>query len=268
MSEHDREPEVSLKSGVELEGPLTVGYIQTMTQADRVAVYTSDGTPSGQKLVEEHVSVLMGKTQDAAGHFKEDKNHTWSKGPTVARCSSAMPARPGSPRRESFQIALAIKDGNAASIKLATTNWGVGWTTTVDPNLHTGTGNKGPVVPAIGTFAGVGDGTGLTHTDAVSWRAPQSDEEAMAMSSRELLTALPAARQNDADAYGRIARALRSKTRPSASPSIATRTTPTRRRRHRDQRRGHARGEVAQWDHQYRQGLRHQLRAVGALRSV
>lgn len=245
--------EVSLKSGVELETGLAVGYIQTMTQADRVAVYTSDGTPSGQKLVEEHVSVLMGKTQDAAGHFQEDKNRNLVKGPDgrpVFERDAGPPwfASPGvlddaaktqSPQAsdhpsfpvplevkdpkgnvaklaqtkgaESFQIALAIKDGQAAPIKLAITNWGLDWTTTVDPNLHTGTGNKGQVAPAIGPFAGVGDGTGLTHTDAISWRAPQSDDEAMAMSSRELLTALPPARQNDADAYGRIARALRAK---------------------------------------------------------
>jgi hypothetical protein len=245
--------EVSLKSGVELESGVTVGYIQTMTQADRVAVYTSDGTPGGQKLVEEHVSVLMGKTQDAAGHFQEDKNHNMVKGPDgrpvfernvgppwfdspgvlddAAKTQSPsatdhpsfpIPTEVKDPKgnvaklaqtkgAESFQIALAIKDGAAAPIKLAITNWGVDWTTTVDPNVHTGTGNKGQVVPALGAFAGVGDGTGLTHSDAVSWRAPQNDEEAMAMSSRELLTALPPARQNDADAYARIARALRAK---------------------------------------------------------
>lgn len=245
--------EVSLKSGVELDGPLTVGYIQTMTQADRVGVYTSDGTPGGQKLVEEHVSVLMGKTQDAAGHLKEDQNHNLVKGPdgrpqfernvgppwfdspgtldaaaktqspeAVDHPSFPLPTEVKDPKgnvaklaqtkgAESFQIALAIKDGTGPSMKLVTTNWGVDWTTTVDPSQHTGTGNKGSVVPALGPFANLGDGSGLTHTDAVSWRAPQSDEEAMAMSSRELLTALPPARQNDADAYGRMARALRSK---------------------------------------------------------
>jgi hypothetical protein len=65
--------DVGLASGVELIGKLTVGYIQNMTKGDRVAVYTSDGTPAGKVVAELHLSVPKG-VRDAEAHFKQDKN--------------------------------------------------------------------------------------------------------------------------------------------------------------------------------------------------
>jgi Domain of unknown function (DUF4157) len=66
--------DVSLDASVMLTNNLAVGYIQTMKESDRVGVYTNDGTPTGQRLLEKHVTILRGNTGDATSQVpKKDK---------------------------------------------------------------------------------------------------------------------------------------------------------------------------------------------------
>jgi len=114
---------------------------------------------------------------------------------------------------ESFAIALAIKDGEAAPINLTAATWGIDWSMTIDPIAHTGTGKAGappqPMDPAKLT-----PGHGLTHDDARKWSAPVSDAEADAMGLSDLVRSLPFAREHDGAAYHRMVNAIHRRSNP------------------------------------------------------
>ena len=248
---------VSLAAGVELATNLTVGYIQNMTKADRVAVYTDDGTPTGTVVAELHTSVAPG-TRDAEAHFKEDKNRNlvrdkdgnpvleadtgppWFASPGVIMTGVTPPApadvkakdTPSFPVAletetaggkkgklasvrggEAFAIALAIKDGEAAPINLVAATWGIDWSMTIDPILHTGSGKAG-AAPQPMNPAQLTPGEGLSHRDARQWSAPVDDAEANAMTLSELVRSLPAAREHDGAAYHRIVNAIHRRSNP------------------------------------------------------
>jgi hypothetical protein len=241
---------------VELNNDLTVGYIQNMTRGDRVAVYTTDGTPSGAVVAENHVSVAA-NTRDAEAHFKEDENHNFvldKNGNPITEADVGPPwfaspqaFSPGGPKTytvkatdtpsfpvplsatspsgkagklasvrgsETFAIALAVKDGNNPPINLAASSWGVDWSLTIDPALHTGTGAAGAAAQPLAPDQ-VKPGTGLTHDDKHAWSAPVSDAEADAMSLTDLIRSLPSAKQYDSVAYFRIVEAIRRRSNPT-----------------------------------------------------
>jgi hypothetical protein len=247
--------EVTLATGVELTSDLTVGYIQNMTSGDRVAVYTTDGTPAGTVVAETHLSVAP-NTRDAAAHFKQDQNKNlvsdpngnpvveadigppWFSSPQVFQAggpktytieatdtpSFPVPLNTTSPSgkagklasirgKDSFAIALAVKDGANAPINLAASTWAADWTMTIDPSLHTGTGAAGKPAQAIPADQ-VKPGTGLSHDDKQAWSAPVSDAEADAMSLGDLMRSLPSAKQYDSVAYFRIVEAMRRRNNP------------------------------------------------------
>jgi hypothetical protein len=247
---------VELAAGVELATDLTVGYIQNMTKGDRIAVYTTDGTPAGAVVAEQHMSVMPGR-RDAEAHFKQDQNKNfvvdkqgnpiveadagppWYASPNVLVTGGAKslevkasdtPSFPvaletenASGKKgklamirggEAFEIALAVKDGANAPINLSAATWGIDWTMTIDPALHTGTGKAGappqPIDKAL-----VKPGAGLTHDDKLVWWAPVDDAEADAMPLHALLRSLPTARQYDGTVYQRIVNSIHRRSNPT-----------------------------------------------------
>jgi hypothetical protein len=116
--------------------------------------------------------------------------------------------------KDSFAIALAVKDGANAPINLAASTWVADWTMTIDPALHTGTGAAGKPAQAIPSDQ-VKPGTGLSHDDKQAWSAPVSDAEADAMSLGDLMRSLPSAKQYDSVAYFRIVEAIRRRSNPT-----------------------------------------------------
>jgi hypothetical protein len=107
-----------------------------------------------------------------------------------------------------------VKDGNNPPVGLAAATWGIDWTMTVDPVLHTGTGAAG-AQPQTVPADSVRPGAGLTHTDAQQWAAPVNDAEADAMALGDLLRSLPAARQYDLAAYHRMVGAIHRRNNPA-----------------------------------------------------